>query len=182
MSRIGRKPVTIPEKVQVEVKKQVLSAKGPLGELDFSIHPDMKVKITDDKEIIASRPSDSKEHRALHGMTRALIQNVITGVSEGFQKRLEIQGVGYSVERKNDQRILLNLGYSHPILFEAPEGITLEVPDNSHIIVKGVDKQLVGQVAAKVRSFRPPEPYKGKGIRYVDEYVRRKAGKAAAVK
>ncbi len=181
MSRIGRKPVKIPEKVEARVRKNTLTVQGPLGELNYEFHPDITVKVADD-HIIATRPSDSKKHKALHGLTRALIQNTLEGVSRGFQKNLEIQGVGYNVERKSDTKILLNLGYSHPILFEGPEDITLEIPDNTHIRVKGMDKQLVGQVAAKIRSFRPPEPYKGKGIRYVDEYVRRKAGKAAVAK
>jgi len=181
MSRIGRQPVVIPDKVEVKVSKQVVKAKGPLGELDFVVHDDITVKVKDN-EVLATRPTDSKEHRALHGMTRAIVQNMVDGVSQGFEKRLEIQGVGYNVESKSPHKILLNLGYSHPITFEAPEEITLEIPDNTHILIKGVDKQLVGQVAAKIRSFRPPEPYKGKGIRYVDEYVRRKAGKAAIAK
>ncbi len=181
MSRIGRKPVQIPENVDVSIRKNVMKAKGPIGELKFTIHPELSASVSKG-EIIVKRPSDSKKHRALHGMTRAIIQNTVDGVNSGFEKRLEIQGVGYTVDRRSDTRIVLNLGYSHPIVFEAPEGITLEAPDNTHINVKGANKQLVGQVAAKIRSFRPPEPYKGKGIRYVDEYVRRKAGKAAAVK
>jgi large subunit ribosomal protein L6 len=181
MSRIGNKPVEIPEKVKVEVKDHVLTATGPLGELDFQLHPDMEVEISDN-EIVAKRPSDSKMHRSLHGMTRAIIHNTVSGVSDGFSKSLELQGVGYTVEKKKDTKIVLNLGYSHPIIFETPDDITLDVPDNTHINVKGVSKQLVGQVAAKIRSFRPPEPYKGKGIRYVGEYVRRKAGKTAAAK
>ncbi|MCF7803230.1 MAG: 50S ribosomal protein L6 [Candidatus Marinimicrobia bacterium] len=181
MSRIGKQPVVIPEKVDVSFQAPVLTAKGPLGELEITVHADMEVKISDG-EVIVTRPSDSKFHRSLHGMTRAIIQNTVDGVKDGYDKSLEIQGVGYTVQRKSDQKILLNLGYSHPILFEAPDGITLDVPDNTHITVKGPNKQLVGQVAAKIRSFRPPEPYKGKGIRYVGEYVRRKAGKAIAAK
>ncbi len=181
MSRIGRKPVEIPDKVNVEVKDHSVIAKGPLGEQAFQLHPDIEVEIKDN-EIVAKRPSDSKLHRSLHGMTRAIIYNTIMGVQDGFSKSLELQGVGYTVEKKKDTKIILNLGFSHPIIFEAPEGITLDVPDNTHINVKGINKQLVGQVAAKVRSFRPPEPYKGKGIRYVGEYVRRKAGKTAAAK
>lgn len=181
MSRIGKMPVAVPDNVEVTVEKNLLRAKGPVGAEEFGFHEDMAVKL-EDGEIRVERPSDSKFHRSVHGMTRARIQNVIQGVSEGFQKALEIQGVGYTVEKKSEAKILLRLGYSHDILFEAPEGITFEVPDNTHITVKGTDKQLVGEVAAKVRSFRPPEPYKGKGIRYVGEYVRRKAGKAAAAK
>ncbi|MBS1271904.1 MAG: 50S ribosomal protein L6 [Candidatus Marinimicrobia bacterium] len=179
MSRIGNNPVEVPEKVEVKFSDSVFTAKGPLGELGFEIHADMDVEIGDDA-VVVKRPSDTKLHRSLHGMTRAIIQNTIEGVTKGFDKALEIQGVGYTVQKKTDQKIILNLGLSHPIIFEAPEEITLDVPDNAHITVKGVNKQLVGQVAAKIRSFRPPEPYKGKGIRYSGEYVRRKAGKAVA--
>ncbi len=181
MSRIGKQPISIPEKVQVKIKNNVLTAKGPQGELSFEVHPEITVKTKDDT-LFVTRPSDSKYHRSLHGMTRAILANTVTGVNTGFSKALEIQGVGYTVEKKSDTRVILNLGYSHPIVFEAPEQITLDVPDNTHITIKGIDKQLVGQVAAKIRSFRPPEPYKGKGIRYVGEYVRRKAGKAIAAK
>ncbi len=181
MSRIGKMPVDIPDNVEVSIEGNLVKAKGPVGEEQFEFHEDMTVKKEEDA-LIVQRPSETKFHRSIHGMTRARIQNVILGVSEGFQKALEIQGVGYTVEKKQENKILLRLGYSHDILFEAPEGITFDVPDNTHMTVKGTDKQLVGQVAAKVRSFRPPEPYKGKGIRYVGEYVRRKAGKAAAAK
>lgn len=181
MSRIGKNPVEIPEKVEASFSKSVFTAKGPLGSLDFRVHDDMKVTVSED-EVVVTRPSDSKFHRSLHGMTRAIIQNTIEGVSKGFSKALEIQGVGYTVQKKTDQKIILNLGFSHPIIFEAPDEITVDIPDNTHITVKGVNKELVGQVAAKIRSFRPPEPYKGKGIRYVGEYVRRKAGKAVAAK
>lgn len=179
MSRIGKKPIEIPEKVEVKFKNSVFTAKGPLGELDFRVHNDIDLDIGD-SEIVVQRPSDSKFHRSLHGMTRAILHNTVDGVVNGYSKDLEIQGVGYTVQKKSDQKIILNLGYSHSIIFEAPEVVTLEVPDNTHITVKSVNKQLVGQVAAKIRSFRPPEPYKGKGIRYVGEYVRRKAGKAVA--
>lgn len=181
MSRIGKQPISIPDKVQVNIADNALTVEGPQGELSFDIHPEITVK-TEENTVLVTRPSDSKYHRSLHGMTRAILANMVTGVSEGFSKALEIQGVGYTVEKKSDTRVILNLGYSHPIVFEAPDGIILDVPDNTHITVKGIDKQLVGQVTAKVRSFRPPEPYKGKGIRYVGEYVRRKAGKAIAAK
>ena len=181
MSRIGKQPVPLPDKVEVNIDGNTLTAKGPIGELSFEFNADMDVKL-EDNAVVITRPSDSKYHRSLHGMTRAIIANTVNGVKEGFSKALEIQGIGYTVEKKSDTRIILNLGYSHPIIFEAPEGISIDVPDNTHMTVKGVNKQLVGQVAAKIRSFRPPEPYKGKGIRYVGEYVRRKAGKAVAAK
>jgi len=176
LSRVGRSPINIPESVQVELKGDTLIAKGTKGELQERIHSDMKVKI-EGQTINVERPSDNKFHRSLHGLTRTLINNMIIGLIEGFTKRLEIIGVGYRAELKNNV-VVFQLGFSHPIYFVPPEGIEFEIPSPTIVIIKGIDKQLVGQVAAKIRSFRPPEPYKGKGIRYANEYVRRKAGKA----
>lgn len=178
MSRIGKLPVTLPAELKVEQQGNVLVVSGQKGELKEKIHPDMKVKI-EDGSIVVERPSDSGQHKSLHGLTRSLIQNMVTGLTDGFSKKLEIIGVGYRAEKKGDA-LVLQLGFSHPIYFIAPEGITIDVPNNNNIEVKGIQKQLVGEVAAKIRSFRPPEPYKGKGIRYDGEHVKRKAGKAAA--
>ena len=175
MSRIGRLPVAIPAGVTVTVAEDnVVTVKGKLGELTqkFDAVIDIKVEGT---EVLVSRPNDEKEVRALHGLTRALINNMVNGVSEGFSKKLEI--VGYRVEMKG-KGLNIALGYSHPVIIEAPAGITFEVPDSNTIIVKGIDKQAVGQIAAVIRSKRPPEPYHGKGVKYSDEYIRRKAGKA----
>lgn len=178
MSRIGKLPVEIPEKVEVKLENNFLVCKGPKGELNRNLHSDMNVKIEND-QIIVKRPSDSKEHRSLHGLTRSLIFNMVNGVSEGFQKRMLIEGVGYKAEKKG-KNLLLTLGYSHPILMTFPENVSVICPSPTEIIVESSDKELVGMVAAKIRSFRKPEPYKGKGIRYHDEYVRRKAGKTGA--
>lgn len=176
MSRVGKKPVSIND-VTITVEERVIKVKGKLGELSTEIHPNMKVEINDG-ELVVIRPDDTKENKALHGLTRALIQNMVTGVTDGFAKTLEVIGVGYRVELK-ENNLLLNLGYSHPIYFMPPEGITLEVPANNQIKISGVDKQLVGLVASKIRSFKKPEPYKGKGIKYSNEIIVRKAGKAA---
>jgi large subunit ribosomal protein L6 len=176
VSRVGKMPIEIPQGIEVKVEGNTVKAKSKKGELQVSVHPDMSINMTD-ASIQISRPSDSMIHRSLHGLSRTLVANVIIGVSKGFTKKLEIQGVGYRAEFKNG-RLVFQLGYSHPIVFIPPEGIEIRV-DGNIIIVEGIDKQLVGQVAAKIRSFKPPEPYKGKGIRYVGEYVRRKAGKAA---
>lgn len=178
MSRIGRKPVQIPNGVTVTLKDGLVTVKGPKGELTEKVHPDIHVEIKD-QQILATRNSDETKYRALHGLWRALIQNMILGVTQGYSKKLEIIGVGYRAEMKGSKLNLL-LGYSHPILFAPPVGIKLEAPTQTNIIISGIHKQLVGLVAAKIRSFRPPEPYKGKGIKYEGEYVRRKAGKAAA--
>ena len=178
MSRIGRKPITIIKGVKVEKKDNLLKVTGPKGELSVKIPSKIGVEIKEN-EIIVTRTSDAKIDKALHGTWRALLNNMIIGVSEGFQKKLEIVGVGYKAEPKG-KKIQLALGYSHPILFEPPQGIKIELPIPTNIIISGIDKQLVGQVAAKIRSFRSPEPYKGKGIKYEGEYIRRKAGKAAA--
>ncbi len=176
MSRIGKKPVNIKD-VTVSMKNQTVAIKGKLGELSFDVHPNMKVEI-DGETLSVKRPNDSKENRSLHGLTRALIQNMVTGVSEGYKKELDIVGVGYRAELKG-KNLFINIGYSHPIYFLPTDDITLEVPTNTHIIVKGINKELVGLVAAKIRSFRKPEPYKGKGIKYSDEIILRKAGKTA---
>ena len=177
MSRIGRMPVTITKGVEVKQANGTLHVKGPKGELELNVHPDMSV-IVDESDIRVERPSDHKDHRALHGLTRSLIQNMVTGVSEGFSKTLEIVGVGYRAEAKG-KGIMLNLGFSHTIDYEAAEGVSLECPNQTTIVVAGADKQKVGQAAAEIRAFRPPEPYKGKGIRYQGEQIRRKAGKTA---
>lgn len=178
MSRIGRKPVPTVKGLKVEKKGDLLTVKGPKGELSAHVPSQIEIEIKE-PEITVSRSSDSKEQKALHGTWRALLNNMIKGVTEGFQRKLEIVGVGYKAELKG-KKLQLALGYSHPILFTPPGTIKIEVPQPTNIIISGVDKQLVGQVAAKIRSFRPPEPYKGKGVKYEGEYIRRKAGKAAA--
>ena len=177
MSRIGKQPVPIPQGVEARLGGAGLTVKGPKGQLDLSVHPDMTVKI-DDGQILVERPSDEGRHRALHGLTRSLIANMVEGVTEGFARTLEIVGVGYRAEKKG-AGVTLNLGFSHTIQYDAPQGVTLEVPNPTTVLVQGADKQKVGQVAAEIRGFRPPEPYKGKGIRYQGEHVRRKAGKTA---
>ncbi|MCL6493499.1 MAG: 50S ribosomal protein L6 [Ignavibacterium sp.] len=177
MSRIGRKPIEIPAGVTVTVNGQVVKVKGPQGELQTTVHPNIIVKM-ENNVIEVKRPDDQKENRALHGLTRALIQNMINGVSEGYKKVLDIVGVGYKAELKGTN-LLVTIGYSHPIYFIPPAGIKLETPTPTQIIVSGIDKQLVGQVASKIRSFRKPEPYKGKGIKYSNEQILRKAGKTA---
>ena len=178
MSRIGRKPVQIPKGVTITLKDGMVTVKGPKGELIEKIHPDVYVEVKDN-QVVVTRKLDDTKYRALHGLWRALIQNMVLGVTNGFTKKLEIVGVGYRAEMKGT-RLNLLLGYSHPILFAAPDGIKVEAPTQTSIVISGAHKQLVGLVAAKIRSFRPPEPYKGKGIKYEGEYVRRKAGKAAA--
>jgi len=175
MSRIGRMPIEIPAGVNVKQDGSVLSVKGPKGTLEKEFHKDMVIKIEDGK-ILVERPSDLKEHKALHGLTRTLINNMIIGVTQGFEKALEINGVGYRAQ-KQGKKLVMNLGYSHPVEMEEPAGITIEVPNPNSIIVKGIDKQAVGEFAAKIRGKRLPEPYKGKGIKYVDEVIRRKEGK-----
>jgi large subunit ribosomal protein L6 len=177
MSRIGRKPVPVPDAVTVEIGAGDIAVKGPKGELRQSFSPDMKVE-QEDGVVTIARPTDRGEHRALHGLTRSLIANMVEGVTDGFEKRLEIQGVGYRAALKG-KNLELALGFSHPVAIDAPEGIDFEVPQPTEIIIKGIDKQLVGQVAADIRKRRPPEPYKGKGIRYKDEQVLRKVGKRA---
>lgn len=177
MSRIGKKIIDIPKGVTVTLEGGIVKVKGPKGELQRAIHPNIKVEMKDN-QIEVKRPDDFKENRALHGLTRALIQNMILGVNEEYKKTLDIVGVGYKVELKGEN-LLLNMGYSHPIYFMPPTGIKLVAPTPTQIVVSGIDKQLVGQVAAKIRSIREPEPYKGKGIKYSDEHILRKAGKTA---
>jgi len=177
MSRIGRKPISLPESVSVELAPGSVAVKGPKGELVQRLSPEMSVEQADGTLTVA-RPTDRGEHRALHGLTRSLIANMVEGVTEGFEKRLEIQGVGYRAQLKG-KNLEMALGYSHPVSVEPPEGIEFEVPQPTEVIVRGIDKQLVGQVAADIRKRRPPEPYKGKGIRYRDEHVARKVGKRA---
>jgi large subunit ribosomal protein L6 len=177
VSRIGRKPIQVPSGVSVTINGNEIKIKGPKGELGISYHQNMTVSFKDNI-IEVSRPDDLKENRALHGLTRALIQNMIKGVTEEYKKILDIVGVGYKAELKGNN-LLLSMGYSHPIYFIPPAGIKLETPTPTQIIVSGIDKQLVGQVASKIRSFRKPEPYKGKGIKYSTEVIRRKAGKTA---
>ena len=191
MSRIGRKPIAIPDGVTVEIKPGQVLVKGPKGELSQTVSLDMK--ITQEQPsggdggdgsgvslatLTVERPTDRGEHRALHGLTRSLIANMVQGVTEGFEKRLEIQGVGYRA-RLQGKALELNVGYSHLVSVTAPEGIEFEVPTPTQVVVRGIDKQLVGEIAARIRRSRPPEPYKGKGIRYVGEHVRRKVGKRA---
>ena len=176
MSRIGREPITVPAGVTVTVAAgNEVTVKGPKGELKDTFHKELTIAQEGDK-IIVTRPNDEKENRALHGLTRTLINNMVVGVTKGYEKKLEIVGVGYRVEKQNG-KIVLGLGYSHPVVFEEANGITFECPDQTTILVKGIDKQAVGQVAAVIRSKRPPEPYLGKGIKYSGEYIRRKAGK-----
>jgi large subunit ribosomal protein L6 len=178
MSRIGRKPVTVPKGVTLQVQGNTVAVKGPRGELSRALHPEMQIGFTND-QFTVTRPSEEKRHKALHGLTRTLVQNMVEGVSKGFSKSLEIQGVGYKAEAK-PYGVNLIVGYSHPVKYEAPKGIKITVDNNTMVKFEGADKELVGQVAAELRSVRPPEPYKGKGIRYVGEQVRRKAGKTGA--
>ena len=178
MSRIGKQPIEVPQGTDVTVNGQNVHVKGPKGELTFDAHADMTVTL-EEGVVTVTRPSDEPQHRALHGLTRTLVANMIEGVVTGFSKTLEIQGVGYRALKKGSG-IELNLGFSHTINYLAPDGVSLDLPDQTTIVVTGVDKQKVGQAAAEIRAFRPPEPYKGKGIRYKGEYVRRKAGKTAS--
>ena len=176
MSRIGREPITVPAGVSVNVAEgNVVTVKGPLGELSQTFHTQLTIAQEGDK-ITVTRPNDLKENRALHGLTRTLLNNMVVGVSKGYAKQLDIVGVGYRAE-KQGKKLVLGLGYSHPVVFEEADGITFELPNNTTIIVKGIDKQAVGQVAAQIREKRPPEPYLGKGIKYAGEKIRRKAGK-----
>ncbi len=177
MSRVGRNPIPIPAGVETEVHANVIRIKGPKGELERTLHPDMIIEVGDE-EILIKRPSESKLHKSLHGLTRTLVANMVEGVSKGFSKELEIEGVEYRAELKG-KTLVLTLGYSHPVHYEPAQGISIEVPDPKRIRVNGIDKQKVGQAAAEIRIFRPPEPYKGKGIRYAGEQIIRKAGKAA---
>ena len=176
MSRIGKKPITIPAGVTVTVKDSEVTVKGPKGELKNTFNPAMEIKV-EGTEILVSRPSDIKEHRALHGLTRSLIANMVEGVTNGFTKQLEVNGVGYRAQ-KQGKDLVMNLGFSHQVIVPEVPGITIEVPSPNLVVISGADKQQVGQFAAEVREKRPPEPYKGKGIKYADEHIRRKEGKA----
>ena len=177
MSRIGNKPIEIPEGVSVEIGDGEVTVKGPKGELHQTVSPAMRIEQTNGT-LSVERPTDRGEHRSLHGLTRSLIANMVEGVTDGFEKRLQIQGVGYRA-RLQGEALELAVGYSHPVSIPAPEGIEFEVPQPTEVVVRGIDKQLVGQVAADIRKRRPPEPYKGKGLRYRDEHVMRKVGKRA---
>ena len=180
MSRIGQLPIVVPAGVDVKIKGTHVRVKGPKGELQHTFPADMAISL-EDGEVVVKRPSDERAHRAFHGMTRALINNMVLGVSTGFSKVLEINGVGYRAELEGNN-LILNVGFSHPVKVEPPEGIEFEVDARTRqIVIKGYDKQVVGHVAADIRKVRPPEPYKGKGIKYLDERIRRKAGKAGKV-
>jgi large subunit ribosomal protein L6 len=179
MSRIGRLPIAVPSGVDVTIDGRRVTVKGPKGSLSRELHPDMSVAREDDS-IVVSRPTDAKPHRQLHGLTRTLVNNMVTGVTDGYRKGLEITGVGYRATLVG-RKLQLNLGYSHPVEIDPPEGITFEVENPTRLAVVGIDKELVGEVAARVRATRKPEPYKGKGVRYAGEYIRRKAGKAGKI-
>ena len=180
MSRIGRMPIAIPAGVEVKIDGHVVTVKGAKATLTREVHPNINVAV-EGNEILVTRPNDEKHNRALHGLTRSLINNMVIGVTEGFKKELSVQGVGYRVQ-KQGKDLVMNLGYSHPVTMTETDGITIDVPNANTIVISGPDKQKVGQFAAEVREKRPPEPYKGKGIRYSDEYVRRKEGKTGAKK
>jgi large subunit ribosomal protein L6 len=175
MSRVGKKPIVIPAGVTVTLNNQTVTVKGPKGELTRTFHSDITINV-EENLVTISRPSDAKEHRALHGTTRAVLSNMVEGVSTGFTRGLELIGVGYRAQKQGN-KLVLNVGYSHPVEIEAEEGLEIEVPANTRIIIKGTDKERVGALAANIRGVRPPEPYKGKGIRYEGEFVRRKEGK-----
>jgi large subunit ribosomal protein L6 len=177
MSRIGKKPVEVPDGVTIDAGVGMVKVKGPKGELSQQVSSEMRIE-QDAGVLTVARPTDRGEHRALHGLTRSLIANMVEGVTDGFEKRLEIQGVGYRA-RLQGKALELSVGYSHPVAISAPDGIEFEVPQPTQIVVRGIDKQLVGEMAARIRRVRPPEPYKGKGIRYAGEQVRRKVGKRA---
>jgi large subunit ribosomal protein L6 len=177
MSRIGKQPIPVPDGVEVTIEPDVVRVKGPKGELSERVHRDITVA-QEDGSLVVTRPTDRGEHRALHGLTRSLVNNMVIGVTEGYSKTLEIQGVGYRAQKKGSD-LELALGYSHSVPVKAPEGIEFDVPQPTRVIVRGIDKQLVGEIAANIRKQRPPEPYKGKGIRYEGEYVARKVGKRA---
>jgi large subunit ribosomal protein L6 len=177
VSRIGKKPIAVPDGVTVEIRPGSVAVRGPKGELSERVSPDMTVK-QEDGQVVVTRPTDRGEHRALHGLTRTLVANMVTGVTQGYEKRLEIQGVGYRAALRGSD-LEMQLGFSHPVTVKAPDGITFEVPQPTQIVVSGISKQRVGEIAAQIRKWRPPEPYKGKGIRYQGEQVIRKVGKRA---
>ena len=179
MSRVGKQPIVVPEGVDVTIDGSSVSVKGSKGELSGRFDPDMSIEL-EDGAIVVTRPTDQPRHRALHGLTRSLVANMVQGVHEGYERSLEIHGVGYRAQQKGSA-VEFSVGYSNPVMFEAPEGVTLAVETPTLVHVRGIDKQAVGEVAARIRRIRPPEPYKGKGIRYRGEHVRRKAGKATAV-
>jgi large subunit ribosomal protein L6 len=176
MSRIGKKPIPLPKGVTVTVEGNTVKVKGPKGELQRTVHPELKISF-ENNELTVTRPSDETRHKALHGLSRTLVANMVEGTAKGFQKTLELVGVGYKAE-KRPYGLQLALGFSHAIEFRAPKGITLSAPQPTQIVIDGADKEVVGQVAAEIRSLRPPEPYKGKGVKYLGEQIRRKAGKA----
>ena len=178
MSRVGKKPVSVPQGVKVEIKAQKLHVEGPKGKLDLDVHPRIKVSLKDG-HILVDRPTNIPQDRSLHGLTRSLIANMIVGVTQEFSRTLEIEGIGFKAQVQG-KTLQLALGFSHPIIFTIPEGIKVEAPKPTIVVVKGIDKALVGQVTANIRKFFEPEPYKGKGVRYAGEQIRRKAGKAAA--
>ncbi len=180
MSRIGKVPVPVPQGVQVDIKGSQVTARGPKGTISRDLHPDMAIDLRD-SEVVVSRPTDSRLHKSLHGLTRTLVANLVQGVSGGFIRRLEVAGVGYRAQQSGKD-IVLQVGFSHPVLIQAPEGIGLAVEGNNRIVVSGIDKELVGETAARIRRVKPPEPYKGKGIKYAEETVRRKAGKSGGKK
>lgn len=181
MSRIGRMPIAVPAGVTVTVADgNVVTVKGPKGTLIKELHPDMIIK-TEGSEVTVSRPSEIKMHKALHGLTRTLLNNMVVGVTDGFEKKLEVNGVGYRAQLQG-KKLVMNLGYSHLVEMEPVDGVTIEVPSANEIVIKGIDNQVVGQFAAKVREKRPPEPYKGKGIKYATEHIRRKEGKTGSKK
>jgi large subunit ribosomal protein L6 len=177
MSRIGKKPIPIPSGVEVEISPGSVAVKGPKGRLEERINPEITVA-QEDGALTVSRPTDRADHRALHGLTRSLVANMVTGVTDGYERRLEIQGVGYRAALRGSD-LEMQLGFSHPVAVKAPEGISFEVPQPTQIVVRGISKQQVGEIAAQIRKWRPPEPYKGKGIRYEGEHVQRKVGKRA---
>ena len=177
MSRIGKKPITIPAGVDVKLNGSEVTVKGPKGELKNTFNSAMNIAV-EGNEIVVTRPSDAKEHRSLHGLTRTLIANMVEGVTNGYTKELEVNGVGYRAQ-KQGKNLVMNLGFSHQVIMEEIPGITIEAPTPNKFVISGADKQMVGQFAAEVREKRPPEPYKGKGIKYADEHIRRKEGKAA---
>ena len=178
MSRIGRKPIVLPAGVEVKVDGSVVTVKGPKGALTQSMHPNMTISV-EGNEVHVTRPNDEKQNCALHGLTRTLVNNMVEGVSKGYSKELEINGVGYRAQKQGKQ-LVMNLGFSHQVTVDEIDGITIDVPTPNKVVISGIDKQLVGQFAAEVRGKRPPEPYKGKGIKYVDEVIRRKEGKTGA--
>jgi large subunit ribosomal protein L6 len=179
MSRIGKLPIPLPSGVQVQVDGQNVTVQGPKGRLSLAAHPAVQVEVAD-KRLVCRRSSDEKAHKALHGLTRSLLRNMVQGVVNGFERRLDLVGVGYRASLLGAKNLNLSLGYSHPIIYPIPDGIKIDVKDQTQLVVSGIDKQLVGAVAAKIRSFRPPEPYKGKGVKYAEERIRRKAGKTGA--